>query len=89
MWSGVRADLNTPNNTTTGHLGGLAVGASLESWDFGLGVGLDPRNVGLGGVRDLDPSEQSRIEDGTISLAAEHDVLIDLDRLISDRSIYR
>ncbi|MET0844298.1 MAG: arginase family protein [Mycetocola sp.] len=70
------------------YLGGLALSASLGWWDSGLGAGLGPRNVVLGGVRDLDPSEQSRVDDGTISLAARPDMFSGLDRLISDRPIY-
>ena len=88
VWLDAHADLNTPDNTTTGYLGGLALSASLGWWDSGLGAGLDPRNIVLGGVRDLDPSEQSRVDDDTISLAAGPNMLSDLDRLISDRSIY-
>ena len=88
VWFDAHADLNTPENTTTGYLGGLALSAALGWWDSGLGAGLDPQNVVLGGVRDLDPSEQSRVDDGTIALAAGPQMLSDLDRLIADRPIY-
>lgn len=88
VWFDAHADLNTPENTTTGYLGGLALSASLGWWDSGLGAGLDSRNVVLGGTRDLDPAEQAHVDDGTISLAAGPDMLTQLDRLISDRPIY-
>lgn len=88
VWFDAHADLNTPENTTTGYLGGLALSASLGWWDSGLGNGLDPRNVVLGGARDLDPSEQTLVDDGTIALAAGPEMLSKLDRFIADRPIY-
>ncbi|HCF99406.1 MAG TPA: arginase [Chloroflexi bacterium] len=88
VWFDAHADLNTPENTTTGYLGGLALSASLGWWDSGLGAGLDPRNVVLGGTRDLDPAEQSHVDKGTIALASGPDMLTKLDQLVSDRPIY-
>jgi arginase len=88
VWFDAHADLNTPDNSTTGYLGGLALSASLGWWDSGLGAGLDPRNVVLGGTRDLDPSEQSAVDAGVIALAAGPDMLSELDRIILDRPVY-
>ena len=88
VWFDAHADLNTPENTTTGYLGGLALSASLGWWDSGLGMGLDPLNVVLGGTRDLDPSEQTHIDDETIAIAAGPTMLSDLDRLVGDRPVY-
>jgi len=88
VWFDAHADLNTPENSTTGYLGGLALSASLGWWDSGLGAGLDPHNVVLGGTRDLDPAEQSAVDAGVIALAAGPDMLSDLDRIIADRPVY-
>lgn len=88
VWFDAHADLNTPENTTTGYLGGLALSASLGWWDSGLGGGLDPQNIVLGGTRDLDPAEQEIVDAGMIALAAGPEMLSELDRLIADRPIY-
>jgi len=88
VWLDAHADLNTPENTTTGYLGGLALSASLGWWDSGLGAGLNARNVILGGSRDLDPAEQGTIDAGVIALAAGPEMLSTLDRFIADRPIY-
>ena len=43
VWFDAHADLNTPENTTTGYLGGLAYSGPLGHWDSGLGSGLTDR----------------------------------------------
>jgi arginase len=88
VWFDAHADLNTPENTETGYLGGLALSASLGWWQSGLGAGLVPGNVVLGGARDLDPAELGVVDAGVIALAAGPDLLSELDRLVADRPVY-
>lgn len=57
VWFDAHADLNTPESTTTGYLGGLALSASLGLWASGFGNGLSLKNVVLVGQRDMDPFE--------------------------------
>ncbi|BAL95401.1 arginase RocF [Rubrivivax gelatinosus IL144] len=57
VWFDAHADLNTPQSTRSGYLGGLALSASLGLWDSGFGSGLALTNVVLVGQRDLDPFE--------------------------------
>ena len=40
LWFDAHADLNTPDSTTTGYLGGLAYSGPMSWWDSGLGSGL-------------------------------------------------
>lgn len=51
------ADLNTPEATTTGYLGGLALAGPAGLWSSGLGAGLTLGQIILVGERDLDPFE--------------------------------
>lgn len=88
VWLDAHADLNTPANSETGYLGGLALSASLGWWDSGLGAGLRTENVILGGARDLDPPEAAVISDGTIACAVGENLLRDLDRFVGDRPVY-
>ena len=88
VWFDAHADLNTPDNTTTGYLGGLVLSAAIGWWDSGLGAGLHPDNVVLGGTRDLDAPEQALVDDGTIKLATGPALLTMLDQHVGDRPVY-
>ena len=88
VWFDAHADLNTPNNTTTGYLGGLVLSAAIGWWDSGLGSGLSPDRVVLGGTRDLDAPEQALVDAGTIKLAAGASLHTVLDEYVGDRPVY-
>jgi arginase len=89
VWFDAHADLNTPLNTPTGYLGGLALAGPLGLWESGLGAGLTPGNTVLVGARDLDAGERTLIDAGHIDLVtigsgmAEH-----LRRVIAGRPVY-
>jgi arginase len=88
VWFDAHADLNTPDNTTTGYLGGLVLSAAIGWWDSGLGSGLNPDHVVLGGTRDLDAPEQALVDAGTIKLAAGTSLHTALDEYVGDRPVY-
>jgi arginase len=64
VWFDAHADLNTPDSTNTGYLGGLALSGPMGWWDSGLGSGLSSEHGVLVGVRDVDVEEQ-RLIDGS------------------------
>ena len=68
VWFDAHADLNIPESTPSGYLGGLALSGPLGLWDSGLGTGLGTDNVVLVGVRDIDPPEAELIEGAGIPL---------------------
>lgn len=70
VWFDAHADINTPSNTTTGYLGGLALAGPLGLWDSGLGAGLVTGNTILAGVRDVDPPEIHLIDSTGLTLIA-------------------
>jgi len=89
VWLDAHADLNTPANTGTGYLGGLALGGAIGLWDSGLGGDLAAASVVLVGTRDMDPPEQRLIDGGTITLvAAGPDLTADLRGAVGDRPVY-
>lgn len=61
VWLDAHADLNTPETSTTGYLGGLALSGPMGLWTSGLGAGLALDQVVLVGVRDVDPPEADLI----------------------------
>ena len=66
VWFDAHADLNTPETSTSGYLGGMALSGTMGWWPrdedkVGLGSGLVPGNVILVGARDIDPPELDAI----------------------------
>ncbi|WP_077960663.1 arginase family protein [Ensifer adhaerens] len=61
VWFDAHGDLNTPEVSSTGYLGGLALSGPCGLWQSGLGDGLSIGNVVLVGQRDLDPFEAELI----------------------------
>ena len=89
VWFDAHADLNTPTNTATDFLGGLALSGPLGLWDSGFGSGLDPANAILVGARDLDPAEQELVDNGTVTLVEVGPSLPDdLRRAVAGRPVY-
>ena len=89
VWFDAHGDLNTPTNTTTDFLGGLALSGPLGLWDSGFGAGVDPRNAILVGARDLDPAEQALVDDGTVALVEVGPTMLDdLRRAVAGRPVY-
>lgn len=68
VWFDAHADLNTPENTDTGYLGGLALSGPLGLWESGFGSGLTTGNVILAGVRDIDVAEANLLATTDLTL---------------------
>jgi arginase len=89
VWFDAHADLNTPETTTTGYLGGLALSGPIGLWESGLGSGVGPNHVVLGGARDIDPPERRLIDDGVVQhIPVGPGMVDDLDSAIGDRPVY-
>ncbi|MEV0430870.1 arginase family protein [Micromonospora sp. NPDC050495] len=89
VWFDAHADINTPDNTTTGYLGGLALSGPLGLWDSGLGAGLSGANTILAGARDIDPAEQELIDSGALTLVPPGpDLAVRLAAAVAGRPVY-
>jgi arginase family enzyme len=89
VWFDSHADLNTPETTSTGYLGGLALAGAAGLWDSGLGGYLDPAKIFLVGVRDIDPAEQALIDAGVVRLIPPHpDLASELNEAIAGSPVY-
>lgn len=89
VWFDSHADLNTPEVTTTGYLGGLALAAPAGLWDSGLGAGLRLNQIVLVGQRDLDPFEQELIDRHAIPhIKPQGDLTAELRAAIAGRPVY-
>ncbi|NMM37949.1 MAG: arginase family protein [Glaciimonas sp.] len=89
VWFDAHADFNTPENTITGYLGGLALAGTVGLWDSGLGGDLNISNVVLVGARDIDPPEQALIDAGTVRLVPPGADFVDrLREVVAGRPVY-
>ena len=89
VWFDAHGDINTPDTTQSGYLGGMVLTGAAGRWDSGLGGGLDLENVVLVGARDLDPAERALIDAGAPKLVTAGPNLAErLNAAIADRAIY-
>lgn len=89
VWLDSHADLNTPEATTSGYLGGLAFAAPAGLWDAGLGAGLSLNQIVLVGQRDLDPFEADLIAAHAIPhVTAGAGIAERLRQAIAGRAVY-
>lgn len=89
VWFDSHGDLNTPQASVTGYLGGMAISGPAGLWDSGLGAGLGLDRVILVGSRDLDPFEQDMIDRHSIPLIKRgNDLAEALRQAIAGRPAY-
>ncbi len=89
VWFDAHADLNTPEDTGTGYLGGLAYSGPLGWWDSGLGAGLAAGNAVLVGARDIDPPEQEILDAGTVAwVPVGPEMARELREAVAGRPVY-
>jgi arginase len=77
LWLDAHGDFNTPDTTPSGFLGGMCLAGACGLWDAGLSVGpaLDPTQVVMCGVRDLDAQEGVLVETRGVDVIARPSLL--------------
>lgn len=91
LYFDAHGDLNTPDTTESGYLGGMPITAALGEWDSGYGSGLKASNLVHIGGRDFDASEKSFIDKNnikTISKAQIDGGLRDFKSMIKGRPVF-
>jgi arginase len=89
VWLDAHGDINTPSDTSSGYLGGMALSGPLGWWDSGLGAGLPEPQAILVGARDLDPAETAHIDAGRVTLVGPGAQIGDrLAEAIGGRPVY-
>jgi arginase family enzyme len=71
LWLDAHGDFNTPDTTPSGFLGGMCLAGACGLWETGFetaGPTLDPTQVVMCGVRDLDAQERVLIETRGVDL---------------------
>lgn len=89
VWFDAHADINLPQSSTTGYLGGMVITGAAGRWHTGLGGGLDLGNVVLVGARDVDPAERALIDARVLRhVPPGKDLSGRLGEIVGDRPVY-
>ncbi len=89
VWFDAHGDVNTPDASDSGYLGGLVVSAACGLWDSGLGAGLALGKIILVAARDLDPMEWALIESGALRhVPVGPDLAARLAEAVASRPVY-
>jgi arginase len=89
-WFDAHADLNRPDSSSSGYLGGLALSGPAGLWDSGFGGNLPLASIVLVGSRDLDPFEADLVASGKVRLvsADSPDIAGAITAAVAGRPVY-
>jgi arginase len=100
LWLDAHGDFNTPDTTPSGFLGGMCLAGACGLWETGFdsaGPMLDPTQIVMCGVRDLDAQERVLVETRGVDLIerpsllsgalAGREVFVHLDCDVLDPSV--
>ena len=68
LWLDAHADFNDPSTTPSGFLGGMCLAGACGVWETGLGAGVDPAQIIMCGVRDVDAGERVLLDTRGVGL---------------------
>jgi arginase len=90
LWLDAHGDFNTPDTTPSGFLGGMALAGACGRWDAGTEGAIDPEQVVLAGVRDLDPGERALLEESgaTVIGASVVETLVAVKNALDGAPVY-
>jgi arginase len=79
VWFDAHGDFNTPATSPSGNVHGMALAAALGRGEFAdrewaRAPGLDPEQVALVGVRDLDPDERTALRSSPVTAFTISDI---------------
>jgi arginase len=86
VWLDAHGDFNTPATTPSGFLGGMCLAAACGEWEAGFdGPSVDPAQVVMCGVRDLDGGERVLLETRGVGVVERPS---DLAGLVAGRRVF-
>ena len=89
LWLDTHGDFNTPETTTSGFLGGMALAGAVGLWDAGVAPPFPASRVVLAGVSDLDEPERGNIErSGATVVGAGLDTLVAVQNALDAAPVY-
>ncbi len=91
LYFDAHGDLNTPDTSESGYLGGMPITAALGEWSSGYGSGLLASNLVHIGGRDIDAAERAFIDTHNIMTISKGQIEGDLSefrQMIKGRPIF-
>ncbi len=89
VWFDAHGDLNTPQTSASGDIGGMALAGPGGLWDSQLGASLDLGNVILFGTRALESAERRVIEErGITVIQPGWSMIKTLEKAVAGRPVY-
>jgi arginase len=90
LWLDAHGDFNTPDTTTSGFLGGMALAGGCGVWDAGLTPAPFPaERVVLAGVRDLEARERDLLEGSEVTVVgASLETLVYVQNALDRAPVY-
>jgi arginase len=90
LWLDAHGDYNTPETSSSGYLGGMALSGACGEWDTGLVEPISSERVVLAGVRDLDPPERELLERSEVTVigASAHETLVAAKNALDGAPVY-
>lgn len=91
LWFDAHGDLNTPETSNSGYLGGMPITAVLGEWGSGYGAGLKINNLVHIEGRDFDLAESEFIVTHNITTVSTKDIdgeMRHLQAIIKDKPVY-
>jgi arginase family enzyme len=91
LWLDAHGDFNTPETTSSGYLGGMALAGACGRWDAGLVDQKVPaERVTLAGVRDLEAAERAALERSAVTVigASPVETLVAVKNALDGAPVY-
>lgn len=90
LWLDAHGDFCSPEITTTGFLGGMALSGACGVWDPGLEAGVVPaERVVLAGARDLETAERDLLERSAVTvIGASLETLVFVQNALDRAPVY-
>jgi arginase family enzyme len=90
LWLDAHGDYNTPETSTSGYLGGMALAGACGEWDTGLVEPISSERVVLAGVRELDAEERRLLERSEVTVvgASAHETLVAAKNALDGAPVY-
>jgi arginase len=89
LWLDAHAAFHTPESTTSGYLGGMALAGACGLWDTGFPGVLPPERVVLCGVRELESGERESLEsEGVTVIGPSLETLVFMQNALDGAPVY-
>lgn len=91
LYFDAHGDLNVPETSESGYLGGMPITAALGEWHSGYGAGLKASNLVHLGGRDIDVAELRFIDNNDILTLSKSQIETDLSglrKVIKDKPVF-